>query len=51
MKIDSNKLRQELKNCFCEMGYIQKSDVLKVIEKLEREERANSEFYQFVEKL
>ena len=51
MKIDSNRLRQELNKCFCEMGYIQKSDVLKVIEKLEKEERENSEFYQFLEKL
>ncbi len=41
MKIDSNKLRQELNKCFCEMGYIQKSDVLKVVEKLEKEERGN----------
>ena len=39
MKIDSNKLRQELKKCFCEMGYIQKTDILKVIEKLEAEEK------------
>ena len=51
MKIDSNKLRQELNKCSCEMGYIQKSDVLKVIEKLETEEKENSEFYQFLEKL
>ena len=51
MKIDSNKLRQELNNCFCEMGYIQKSKVLKVIEKLEKEEKENSELYQILEKL
>ena len=46
MKIDAHRLRQELNKCFCEMGYIQKSDVLKVVEKLEKEEKENSEFYQ-----
>lgn len=51
MKIDSNKLKQELNKCFCEMGYIQKSDVLKVVENLEKEEKENSEFYQILEKL
>lgn len=51
MKIDSNRLRQELSKCYCEMGYIQKSDVFKVIQKLEKEEKENSEFYQFLEKL
>ena len=44
MKIDAHRLRQELNKCFCEMGYIQKSDVLKVIEKLEKEEKENSVF-------
>lgn len=51
VKIDSNRLRQELNKCFCEMGYIEKSDVLKVIENLEKEEKENSKFYQFLEKL
>ena len=51
MKIDSNKLRQELNKCFCEMGYIQKSDVFKIIKKLEKEEKENSKFHQLLEKL
>ena len=37
MEINSNKLREELNKCFCEMGYIQKVEVLKIIEKLEKE--------------
>lgn len=51
MKIDSNRLRQELNRCSCEMGYIQKADVLKVVKELEKEEKEHSKFCQFLENL
>jgi hypothetical protein len=51
MKIDSNKLRKELSQLYCEMGFIKKSEVNDIIIKLEKEEKENSEFYQLLEKL
>ena len=39
MKIDSNRLRQELNKIYCEMGWVSKNDVIKAIEEIEREEK------------
>lgn len=51
MRIESNELRQEIKNLFCEMGWINKESVLKIINELEEKAKKDSEFYQILEKL
>ena len=51
MKIDSNELRKEINKLHSEMGLINKDDVKKVIDKLERETYKQSEVYAIINKL
>lgn len=51
MKIDANELRKEINKLHSEMGFVNKDEVKKVIDKLEQETRSESEFYQILDTL
>ena len=51
MKIDANELRKEINKLYSEMGWISKTDVKNIIDKLERKARSESEFYHLLEAL
>lgn len=48
MQIDSNELRRRINKLNSEMGLINKEEIKKIIEELEEEARAESEFYQLL---
>ena len=51
MQIDSNELRRRINKLNSEMGLINKEEIKKLIEELERESYKQSEFYQMLDKL